>query len=582
MGKITYEIITTIKESEKGNIYLAVVPGYGLPLIVKKMNHGNEAALQKLKEIENIHIPKLYCYEKNEDGFCIFEEYVEGELLSEYLKSRKLKDEELVKLAIQLCEALEVLHESIPPIIHRDVKPSNVIVNSKGVLKLIDYDAARIFKSDMDGDTRLLGTEHYAPPEQYGFSQTDQRSDIYSLGVVLGKFPQLSSEKKQKIWKKIVERCTMFDPESRYQSVNEVKEALKKYVEEKSRGKQKLLGVVVGATVVFGSIGLVTTREDEYVLPEENLNMTLPIQNPQPAGELFEITPEAKENVATTSEPTEVPRLTMTPEPTEVPRLTLTPEPTEVPQVTMMLEQESDEERWYVSDKVFEEIEESEEPPEERALVTDSLQIKALKEQIKERQMAVAYYFKDRMQGKPYLSYIYFFEDEYAEIQSVCVTSYQTDTQDWLAGENYSLQDNILHVSGDYMTSLEEGYYRIDVEMYCGEERKSVGWGTVIYVSESDEWETTSYFLWNNYFELEKEKTQQLHFLLRNDVEDRISSLIWLGQGEVAPELYEILYDGRAIALSEELVSRCCKFDKMQFMVETENGLYQQVTLTTK
>lgn len=129
------------------------------------------------------------------------------------------------------------------------------------------------------------------------------------------------------------------------------------------------------------------------------------------------------------------------------------------------------------------------------------------------------------------------------------------------------------------MSALEDGYYRLDVEMYYGEERSSIGWGIIMYVSQSDDWTTTDYFLWNNYFELETE--QQLHFLLCNDVVDRIDSLIWVGQGEVSPELYEILYDGRAMALSEELVSRCCEFDRVVLAVKTEKGLYQQVTLTT-
>lgn len=67
MRKMAYEIITKIKESEKGSVCLAVVQGYDFPLIVKQTKHGNEVVLQKLKGINNLHIPKLYYYEKTED-----------------------------------------------------------------------------------------------------------------------------------------------------------------------------------------------------------------------------------------------------------------------------------------------------------------------------------------------------------------------------------------------------------------------------------------------------------------------------------------------------------------------------------
>lgn len=553
MRKMTYEIITKIKESEKGSVCLAAVQGYGFPLIVKQMKHGNEVVLQKLKEIDDIHIPKLYHYEKTEDGVLIFEEYIEGELLSDYLRNNVLTDEVQLKLAIQLCEALETLHAVEPPLIHRDVKPSNIIINSKGVLKLIDYDAARIFKEDVEGDTRLLGTEHYAPPEQYGFSQTDQRSDIYSLGVVLGKFPQLSSEKKQKVWKKIVERCTLFDPDSRFQQVSTVKTELQNVMEGKRLWGWKIVCAAIVLALGFGGIVYVMTSGSEENVLEENLNAT-PLVSKQQAPE---------------SEKTTAPTPNATPEPTEM----MSPAPSTGSAFDV---------GWTaVADRVFADDSEEILRPEDRVLETDSDRIKALKQEIQSAWMVVSYYFKDRMQEKPYLTYVSFFEDKNTVIQNVCLTSCETGKSEWLNDATFCMKDNMLHISGEYMNALEDGYYRLDVEMHYGEERRSIGWGIVIYVSQSDDWRTTDNFLWNNYFDIEKEKEQQLHFLLCNDVEDRIDSLIWVGQGVVDPELYEILYDGRAIALSEELVSRCCQFDRTLLGVETENGLYQQVTLTT-
>ena len=119
-----------------------------------------------------------------------------------------------------MCDGLKELHEH--NIIHRDIKPSNLILQS-GKIRLIDFDAARIFKEGKAEDTKLLGTKGYAPPEQYGSGQTDQRSDIYSLGVTMKNL--LGSNCKGHL-KKILDKCTAYDPKNRFQNVDELKTAL--------------------------------------------------------------------------------------------------------------------------------------------------------------------------------------------------------------------------------------------------------------------------------------------------------------------------------------------------------------------
>ena len=84
-----------------------------------------------------------------------------------------------------------------------------MIISSQGIVKVIDFDSSRFYKAEGDSDTRLLGTEKYAPPEQYGFSQTDCRSDIYSMGVVFEKFTVFMSKERKNSgngwWKSV--RC---------------------------------------------------------------------------------------------------------------------------------------------------------------------------------------------------------------------------------------------------------------------------------------------------------------------------------------------------------------------------------------
>lgn len=154
----------------------------------------------------------------SDESTTVIEEYIEGEIPD----AGEMSDRQLRCMVRELCTVLEFLHGK--GIIHRDIKPSHVLLAGDGHIRLIDFDAARMPKEDLEQDTRLLGTKGYAPPEQYGFAQTDERADIYALGVTLG---QLLGEKaKKQIYKRIIRKCTRLDPDKRYQSVRQVRQAL--------------------------------------------------------------------------------------------------------------------------------------------------------------------------------------------------------------------------------------------------------------------------------------------------------------------------------------------------------------------
>jgi len=253
MDKIQYQIITTIKESDKGSVYLATMEGYSFPLIVKRLKHGNLQVFEAIQELQSAQIPRVYCMEDAEDGLLVAEEYIEGELLVDLIRSGSLTEGQYLDIAKQLCVVLSQLHNHVPPLIHRDIKPSNIIINSKGMVKLIDFDSSRVYKEDSDGDTRLLGTEKYAAPEQYGFAQTDSRSDIYSLGVVFGSFSEAFSDGRRKRWDKLVERCTLFAPESRFQTVEGILREIVK-IEKNRVGQRIKAGILIGAAIILGSM----------------------------------------------------------------------------------------------------------------------------------------------------------------------------------------------------------------------------------------------------------------------------------------------------------------------------------------
>ena len=168
---------------------------------------------------------KVFCCAVDEDeaDTVIVEEFIGGENLFERLERGDfLSEAEARKILLQMCDGLGELHAQ--KIIHRDIKPSNLILQGDRI-RLIDFDAARIFKPDKDADTHFFGTKGYAPPEQHGFGgrQTDERSDIYSLGVTM---KILLGDNLRGQLKTILDRCTELDPKNRFQNVYELKAAL--------------------------------------------------------------------------------------------------------------------------------------------------------------------------------------------------------------------------------------------------------------------------------------------------------------------------------------------------------------------
>lgn len=211
-----YEEIRLLKESEKSTVQL-VRQKDGEQVFIRKILKGQHPVYSTLLNCPHAYLPKLYDVDLSDDATTIIEEYIEGQSLG----SAELSEKQLLSAVRELCSVLEFLHGK--DIIHRDIKPSNILLAKDGHIRLIDFDAARMPKDDLEQDTRLLGTRGYAPPEQYGFAQTDARADIYALGITL---KQLLGDKAQKPhYKRIIQKCTNLNPDKRYQSVRQVKTA---------------------------------------------------------------------------------------------------------------------------------------------------------------------------------------------------------------------------------------------------------------------------------------------------------------------------------------------------------------------
>jgi serine/threonine protein kinase len=140
-----------------------------------------------LRGLDQVNIPKIADVFEENGRACLVMEFVWGESLEKRLNATNapLLETDVLKWAIQLCEALDYLHTRKPPVIFRDLKPSNVMLTNEGVVKLIDFGIARTYKAGKKRDTVAMGSENYAAPEQWGKGQTDARSDVYALGATM-------------------------------------------------------------------------------------------------------------------------------------------------------------------------------------------------------------------------------------------------------------------------------------------------------------------------------------------------------------------------------------------------------------
>lgn len=188
---------------------------------------------------------------------CVLREYVTGETLAARAERLPFTQEEIIAVGMQLCDQLTALHTAEPHIIHRDIKPQNVILRPDGAAVLIDFGISRV-SSLNDTDTFVFGTQGFAPPEQYGYAQTDARSDIFSLGVLLhwllkGKAAPLLEAATP--LEQVIKRCTAFDPKRRYASAARVKAALyavQPQVRRKRVIGRCLLGILLAAVLGVG------------------------------------------------------------------------------------------------------------------------------------------------------------------------------------------------------------------------------------------------------------------------------------------------------------------------------------------
>lgn len=137
-----------------------------------------------LAQLSNEHIPRIFDRFSEANHHYLVMEFIDGDTLEDELKRNggKLEPSRVIEIAIQILDTLHYLHNLSPPVIYRDLKPSNVMVTRDGEAKLIDFGIARHFQPL--SNATMIGTQGYAPPEQYR-GKVEVRSDLYALGATM-------------------------------------------------------------------------------------------------------------------------------------------------------------------------------------------------------------------------------------------------------------------------------------------------------------------------------------------------------------------------------------------------------------
>lgn len=226
-------IIVASEQRDKCNLTLVKSKIDGLLYACKYYEQFNISIYRKLKELSPKGIPKIYEIIETAQGLIIIEEYIEGQTVEEYIdsllyqygKNNEMYEETICNICSDVCDILNAIHSTDPPVIHRDIKPQNILIDNSNVY-LVDYNIAREYTGKRTKDTFIMGTVDYAAPEQYGFAESDIRTDIYGLGATVRYMVDTLGVTSPKL-DTIIKRATAIDPKNRFQSANELKKAFR-------------------------------------------------------------------------------------------------------------------------------------------------------------------------------------------------------------------------------------------------------------------------------------------------------------------------------------------------------------------
>lgn len=252
-----YSVLSCYYEQEEKSCYLLQKKETKEKYIVKcrKEREDRDSLQKEYEELGRLaeRYPNLYqraALHKADGYVYLLRTYIEGKNLEEYVaEDPYLRPERQLEILEEICQAVARLHAMDPVILHRDMKPQNLILDAGGHVHLIDFETAREYDGTKKKDTVFFGTEGSAAPEQYGYAQTDMRTDVFGIGKIaeyLYEEYQVGYDPlTEKRMQRIIKKATAFDPADRYQNVQALLLAIRNMRRQTERGENKWLKAVV-------------------------------------------------------------------------------------------------------------------------------------------------------------------------------------------------------------------------------------------------------------------------------------------------------------------------------------------------
>ncbi len=299
-----YEFIKVLSKNEYSEVYLCRHKNTNDLYTVKKLSTAASTDTRIRTEIEitsKLNHKNIQLYHEtvqHENQTYLVFKYIEGMSLQKYIEIYgPVSQDNVIRWMRDICSALDYIHNGFAyPLIHRDIKPDNLIIDPDGNIYLIDFGISRFYNHRAKKDTMALGSIGFAAPEQYGSGQTDARSDIYGLGVSMyyaltGNslseppyqviLPHLSNKDISKKFSYLIVKCSQFDPDDRYDNAADLLEDLKALCENRLVSFFSKTAVKVAAGTLLGASAtallLVTLLPEQ---PRQALASVLPEPSP--------------------------------------------------------------------------------------------------------------------------------------------------------------------------------------------------------------------------------------------------------------------------------------------------------------
>lgn len=256
-----WTVYECLKESEDSSTFLVKETATGILCVLKwgrnrqtEFLRNEMEIMKKMADRKLSGIPKAYrIFEENGEVYLV-REYIEGMSLAQMiLQKGGISEAEICRISRKICQTAEQFQNPDEPMIHRDIKPENIVVTPGGEVVFIDFGTMRSYKKDGSRDTFVVGTRGTAAPEQYGYTQTDQRTDVYAIGQTMlymvsesYEMNQLSECAVSRRMKKIIEKACSFEPDKRYGDATQLRRAVEKCQANNRKKVYKKAGAVFG------------------------------------------------------------------------------------------------------------------------------------------------------------------------------------------------------------------------------------------------------------------------------------------------------------------------------------------------